>query len=163
TIGIIIPPGFRPGDSTDLVVHFHGHSNHVDRVIDSFHLAEQLNKSGRNAIFLVPQGPFDAADSNCGKMDDPGGFEAMVNEVVGYLHDEGKIPTTDVGHIAVTAHSGGYLAASAVVARGGLADHITDVLLFDASYGGLENFADWCKPAGNRRFISIFTAHLADE
>jgi hypothetical protein len=35
------------------------------------------------------------------------------------------------------------------------------VLLFDASYGGLENYADWIKLGGDRRLVSIFTAHLA--
>ena len=43
-----------------------------------------------------------------------------------------------VGHITLTAHSGGYNAVSEIAAKGGLSDHITDVLLFDASYGGLD-------------------------
>jgi hypothetical protein len=161
TIGIVIPRTFVPGDSVDLVVHFHGHRNYVENVLDEYHLPEQLVDSGKNAILIVPQGPKDVPDSNFGKMDDAGGFEAMVREVVSFLHDEKKIPTTKIGHVVVTAHSGGYNAVSAICARGGLRDEITDVLLFDASYGGLENYADWIKLGGDRRLVSIFTAHLA--
>jgi hypothetical protein len=100
-------------------------------------------------------------DSGFGKMEDAGGFEAMVREVVEFLHREKKIHSTDIGHITLTAHSGGYNAVSAIVANGGLNDHITDVLLFDASYGGLERYADWISAGKNRRLVSIFTAHLA--
>ncbi|MFH0794561.1 MAG: hypothetical protein V2A74_11080, partial [bacterium] len=42
-------------------------------------------------------------------------------------------------------------------------DHIRDVLLFDATYGQLESYANWCALDGGRRLISIFTQHLADE
>jgi hypothetical protein len=161
TVGIVIPRSFKPSKQLDLIVHFHGHSNYLASVLDNYHLAAEVVASGRNAILIVPQGPREAADSNFGKMEDAGGFEAMVRDVVKYLHDEKKIPTTDIGKITITAHSGGYNAASAVIAVGGLSDHITDVLLFDASYGNLERFADWIAAGKNRRLISIFTAHLA--
>ncbi len=161
TIAIVIPKQFRQSDAVDLVVHFHGHRNHVDQVLTEYDMIDQLQKSGRNAILLVPQGPYDAADSGFGKMEDAGGFEAMVREVVEFLYTQKKISSTDIGHIALTAHSGGYNAVSMICARGGLADHITDVLLFDASYGGLENYAHWIEQDHNRRLVSIFTAHLA--
>jgi hypothetical protein len=161
TIGIVIPKNFLPAEKVDLIVHFHGHNNYVANVLDTFHLAAEVVASGRNAILIVPQGPREAADSNFGKMEDAGGFEALVNDVVKFLYDEKKIPMRQIGRIIITAHSGGYKAASAVVAVGGLSDHITDVLLFDASYGGLERFADWIAAGKDRRLISIFTAHLA--
>jgi hypothetical protein len=161
TIGIVIPKSYKPGDRVDLVVHFHGHRNHVDNVLTKFQMVDQLGKSQRNAILIVPQGPRDAADSGFGAMEDAGGFEAMVREVIAFLHAEKKIQTTRVGHITLTAHSGGYNAVSAICAKGGLDDHITDVLLFDASYGGLERYADWIAVGKNRRLVSIFTAHLA--
>src|SRR5690348_4521788 len=161
TIGIVIPKSFKPGERVDLIVHFHGHRNHVDNVLTHYQMIEELAKSGRNAILLVPQGPLDVPDSGFGKMEDAGGFEAMVREVVEFLHNEKKIPTTEIGHITLTAHSGGYNAVSAICAKGGLTDHITDVLLFDSSYGGLENYANWIGAGKNRRLVSIFTAHLA--
>jgi|SRR5581483_3161571 len=161
TVGIVIPRTFKPGNSVDLIVHFHGHRNYVENVLDRYRLPDQVVASGCNAILIVPQGPKDAADSGFGRMEDQGGFEALMREIVDYLHDEKKIPTTTIGRVVLTSHSGGYNAVSAICARGGLRENITDVLLFDSSYGGLENYADWIKLDHDRRLVSIFTAHLA--
>jgi hypothetical protein len=170
TIGVVISHTFDPASrEIDLVIHFHGHANYVENVLDKYRLPEQLAASGkRSTILLVPQGPREVPDSNFGKLsEDAGALDALVDEVIKYLRDQKKIaPTATVGRIAITAHSGGYNAAGAVVARGAMkyADHITDVILFDATYGRLESFADWMKSGhGDRRLISIFTAHLAGE
>lgn len=168
TVGIIIPNGFKPAEQVDLVVHFHGHGNYVENCLDQFGLAAQLVKSGMNAILIVPQGPYMVSDSGSGKMEDENGFANLINEVVNYLHAEGKVSATTIGRIVLAGHSGGYKAMSLILHHGGMNDHITDVLLFDASYGGLEYFADWIAQKGkvqgsDRRLVSIFTQHLADE
>ena len=162
TVGLVIPAGFRPTQSTDFIVHFHGWGNHVSKVIEHHELAKQLFASGRNAILVVPQGPKDASDSGGGKLEEGGGFERLVREVAQFLKAEGKIPTERIGKIVLSAHSGGYNVTRASLERGGLGKNITDVLLFDASYGGLEVFADWGAQK-NHRLISLFTAHLASE
>jgi hypothetical protein len=59
-----------------------------------------------NAILIVPQGPREAADSSFGKMEDAGGFEKLVIDVVKFLHDEKKIPTTNIGHIVIKMSRG---------------------------------------------------------
>src|SRR6185369_2233826 len=64
TIGIVIPKTFKPADTLDLVVHFHGHRNYVENVIDKYRLPEQLIASGCNTILIVPQGPKDVPDSS---------------------------------------------------------------------------------------------------
>lgn len=161
TVGIVIPKSFKPSDRVDFIVHFHGHHNYVENVLDRYRLPDQVVASGSNAILVVPQGPKDAADSGFGRMEDPGGFEALITEIAAYLRDEKKIPTTTIGRVILTAHSGGYNAVSAICAHGGLSEHISDVLLFDSSYGGLEGYADWIAAGKNRRLVSIFTAHLA--
>jgi methylmalonyl-CoA mutase cobalamin-binding subunit len=164
TVGIVIPAGYRPGDTVDFVVHFHGHMNHVSNVLTKYKLPQQLVAAKVNAILLVPQGPTDAADSGGGKLElDPGGFAKLIDEVAAYLKAEGKIKTTTVGKIVLAAHSGGYKVTAAVLHHGGMAEHITDVLLLDASYGSLEWFADWCKAPPDHRLVSLFTDHLADE
>lgn len=163
TIGIFIPRTFKPTDTVDIVVHFHGWGNHVENVFNQFDLQNQMLKSGKNAILLVPQGPKDASDSGDGKMEDEGGFERMIREVVAYLNSEGKISTTNIGKIVIGGHSGGYKALGFICQHGGLRDNITDVICYDATYGQLEMFADWCKLGGDRRLISIFTEHLASE
>jgi hypothetical protein len=162
TVGIVIPAGYQPGDSVDYIVHFHGWDNHVSKVIKQYKLMEQLNTSKVNAILLVPQGPKDAQDSGGGKLEnDPGAFAKLIAEVTAYLNAEGKIHTTNVGKIALTAHSGGYQVTAAITHLGGMNDHITDVLLLDASYGSLPWFVDWCKADSSHRLVSLFTDHLA--
>ena len=164
TVGIFIPAGYVPGDTVDYVVHFHGHANHVSKVLEQYKLPEQLAGAKVNAILLVPQGPKDASDSGGGKLElDPGGFARHIDEVTAYLNAEGKIHTSKVGKIALSAHSGGYKVTAAILHHGGMEKNISDVLLLDASYGSLEWFADWCKADASHRLVSLFTDHLADE
>ena len=164
TVGIFIPAGYHPADSVDFVVHFHGWTNHVAAVLDHYELRQQLVQSGRNAILLTPQGPKDASDSSGGRLEkEPGAFQALLEEVTHYLLKAGKIRTNRIGHIVLSAHSGGYNVTSALLAQGGMRDRITDVLLFDASYGGLEGFSDWAGAGHGRRLVSLFTRHLAPE
>ena len=164
TVGIFIPAGYRPGKTVDYVVHFHGWSNHVASVLDHYALRQQMVESQRNAILLVPQGPKDATDSGGGKLEmEAGAFAALLNEVTAYLVQAGKIHTDHIGKIVLSTHSGGYRVTSAILRQGGLTEHITDVLLFDSSYGGLDNFVEWASHGSNRRLISLFTAHLAPE
>lgn len=164
TVGIFIPSGYQPGETVDYVVHFHGWGNHVASVLDHYALRRQMNASKRNAILLVPQGPKDAADSGGGRLElEPGAFEALIGEVTEYLRQTGKIHAARIGKIVLSTHSGGYRVTGAILAQGGLTDHITDVLLFDSSYGSLESFADWAAHSPHRRLISLFTDHLAPE
>ena len=163
TIGIFIPAGYKPGAEVDYVVHFHGWSNHVAGVLDHYELRRQFAASGRNAILLVPQGPKDAPDSSGGKLEsDPGAFEALLREVSQFLMEAGKIHTARIGRIALSTHSGGYLVTGAILRQTALRAHITDVLLFDSSYGELEAFAGWAAEK-HHRLVSIFTRHLAPE
>lgn len=164
TVGVFIPAGYRPSATVDFVVHFHGHLNNVANVLDRFALRSQFAASGLNAVLVVPQGPRDAADSGCGTLElEPGALKALLEEVAAFLRSEGKTTSTRIGRVALTAHSGGYKVAAAVLAHGGLESQITDVLLFDATYGSLERFAVWLAGRKGRRLVSIFTDHLAGE
>ncbi|HEY3782082.1 MAG TPA: hypothetical protein VGL56_13440 [Fimbriimonadaceae bacterium] len=120
--------------------------------------------SGLNAVLIVPQGPKDAPDSNDGKLQfDQGSLTALLNEALTFLAKEGRIsPTATLGQVALTAHSGGYLVTTYILDRKELYDKITDVILFDATYGGLPAFADYAATAGHR-LISICTEHLGHE
>ena len=164
TVGVFVPKTFKPGDTVDLVVHFHGHKNNVSNVFEQYKLPQQLVDSGVNAILIVPQGPKDAADSGDGKLElDPGGFERFVNEVVEFLVAEKKIESNKVGRIVLSAHSGGYKVTAAVLHHGGLASNISHVFLLDATYGSLEWFRDWCASDPKHAFVSLYTEHLLDE
>jgi hypothetical protein len=165
TVGVFIPKNFKPTAHINFVIHFHGWNNHVEHVFEQYNLAKQMQMSGLNAVLLVPQGPRDAPDSNDGKLqNDQGSLTAFVNEVISFLAKEGRISSkATLGHIALTAHSGGYLVTTYIVDRKELADKITDVILFDATYGGLPAFADYCAADKRRRLISICTEHLGHE
>jgi hypothetical protein len=165
TVGVFIPKNFKPGKKINFVVHFHGHNNHVQQVFEQYDLQRQMQLSGLNAVLLVPQGPRDVPDSTDGKLQyDQGSLTALLKEATAFLVKEGKTPAdTTLGHVALTAHSGGYLVTTYIVDRKELADKITDVILFDATYGGLPAFADYCAADPKRRLISICTEHLGHE
>ena len=161
TVGVFVPRGFVAGSSVDFVVHFHGHNNHVAQVFSQFDLEHEMDDSGLNAVLLVPQGPRDAADSGDGKLqNDPGSLERLLTEAMAFLVKEGKVPAgATVGKIALTTHSGGYLVTGSILGRHEMASSITDVLLFDSTYGQLESFSDWAAGPGHR-LVSICTDHL---
>jgi len=163
--GVFVPKGFKPTKSVNFVVHFHGWNNHVAQVFEQYDLARQMQMSGLNAVLLVPQGPRDAPDSNGGKLQyDKGSLTALLSESIAFLAKEGRVPQNSViGHIALTTHSGGYLVTTYIVDRKELADKITDIILFDSTYGGLPAFADYCATDPKRRLISICTEHLGHE
>ena len=165
TVGVFVPKNFHPTKSINFVVHFHGHNNHVQQVFEQFNLAHEMQMSWLNAVLMVPQGPRDVPDSTDGKLQyDKGSLTALLNEAIGFLEKEGRAPAGSVlGHVALTSHSGGYLVTTYIVDRKELADKITDVILFDSTYGGLPAFADYCAADKNHRLISICTEHLGHE
>jgi hypothetical protein len=159
SVGIFVPKGFRRMDKVDFVVHFHGWRHHVENTFNIYHLVPQFVDSGRNAVLVVPQGPYDAADSFDGKMEDENGFKRFVTDVRAALEKEGIIGAEPIGDIILSGHSGGYGAMSGITARGGMNDNIKEIFLFDALYAGTENFMAWFDHYPNRRIINIYTAH----
>jgi len=159
TVGIFVPKGFRRADKVDFVVHFHGWRNHVENVLSHYELPQQFAEAGRNAILVVPQGPYDAPDSSGGKLEDENGFKKFMVEVVAVLRKEGVIGSESIGEIVLCGHSGGYKVISAIVTRGGLEEKVKEVWLFDALYANTEQFMGWFKRFPERRMIVIYTLH----
>jgi len=161
TVGIFIPTTFKQTSATNFVVHFHGWNHRVPKVFEEYKLAPELVASKVNAILLVPQLPRDAPDSGGGKLElDQNGLRNLLTDVISYLQTQNKITSPEIGKVAITAHSGGYKTAAAVLHLGGLKDHITDCLLFDSSYGSLEYFTEWAAASPSHRLVSFFTKHL---
>lgn len=159
SVALFVPNGFHPGRKTDFVVHFHGWGNSIKRAFEHYDLAQQFTASKRNAILIVPQGPFEARDSFDGKMEDPGGFERLIKEAVATLKERGVIKSDEIGKIILSGHSGGYEAISSIVAWGGLTENIREVWLFDALYANTERFVVWFDHHPNGRFLDIYTDH----
>ena len=124
--------------------------------LSKYQLIEQFVASGRNAILIVPQGPFNAPDSFDGKLDDAGGFQRFMAEAMTTLKDHGVIKDQQIGKIILSGHSGGYEVISSIVAWGGLNENIREVWLFDALYGNTERFVVWFDHHKGR-FIDLYT------
>jgi hypothetical protein len=163
-VAIFIPSGYRKQDSVHYVVHFHGWNNTITGAMKTYEMREQFLAANKNAILILPEGPVNAPDSGGGKLEnDPGAFKKLMVEVTDFLAAEGKISTHKIGTILLSTHSGGYATVGGILKQGGLTEHITDVLLFDSTYGYLDAIADWAAKKHGRRLFSIFTEHLAPE
>jgi hypothetical protein len=160
TVGIFIPNGFRETGKIDFVVHFHGWQNNVEGVLKRYQLIEQLIASGRNAVLVVPQGPYNASDSFGGKLEDADGFARFMNDVQDTLRQKSALKNKDfaLGNIILSGHSGGYQVISSIVDHGGLTDHVKEVWLFDALYARTDRFLVWWDKS-HGRLIDLYTEH----
>lgn len=173
TVLVFVPHHHRPGPGGQihLVVHFHGHNSTAERAIAAHQLREQLFDSKQNAILVVPELAVLAPDSSAGKLETPGAFGRLIDDVLATLAGRearnalGKSAPgsgSTPGRICISAHSGGYHAAACAIRAGGVKVH--EVYLFDALYADTEVFRDWViagrgKPMSSRhKLVSYFTA-----
>jgi hypothetical protein len=160
TVAIFIPRNFQENDKIDFVVHFHGWNNNVEGVLKKYQLIEQLIASGRNAVLIVPQGPYNASDSFGGKLEDPDGFRRFMKDVQDILRQKSALKNKEftLGNIILSGHSGGYQVISSIVDHGGLTDHVKEVWLFDALYARTDKFLAWWDKS-HGRLIDLYTEH----
>jgi hypothetical protein len=159
------------GGAVSFVVHFHGHNSTAERATVAHQLREQLFDSKQNAILVVPELAVLTPDSAAGKLEIPGAFARMLEDVLATLEQrEARVALGDSapgalavpGRVCVSAHSGGYHAAACAIRAGGANVH--EVWLFDALYADTDVFRDWViagrgKPMGSRhKLVSYFTA-----
>lgn len=148
TVLVFVPRSFQVerGGSVPMLVHFHGHHTTAAKAIVAHELREQLVDSRQNAILVVPQGPVDAADSSAGKLEAPGAFARMLDEMLRVLtsaeahHALGR-RALHPGTVCLSAHSGGFHAAACCARVGGV--EVNEIYLFDALYADLAVFRDW--------------------
>ncbi len=138
----------------DVITHFHGHNAHLSEVLETMRLREQVSASGRDAILIVPQGPYEAADSDFGRLDEPGGHAALVTDAIGLAFRDEQLDVSIKGQVALTAHSGGYNVVANVIEDGGM--HVDVVHLFDALYAREDTFYDFAMAGGTLR--SVYTS-----
>jgi hypothetical protein len=153
-----IPAHFKPAKPFELVFWFHGWYNHIDSATAYFRLLEQFDASGRNAVFVFPEGPKNAPDSYGGKLEQPGVFDALVQEVLISLQHQKilkqkQLPFAKDLEITLAGHSGAYRVISKIIAHA----KIQEIFLFDALYGGNENYIKWMAASDKHRFINIYT------
>ncbi len=150
-----VPKNFKPKKKINLVVYFHGWYNNVDSSNKQFKLSEQFEKSGVDAILVMPEGPKNAPDSFGGKLEEKNVFKNFCDELIGKL----SAPFNhkfEIDKIILAGHSGAYRVISFILLHGGLNDNIHSVILFDGLYGQTEKYSYWLDHyRGN--FINIFT------
>ena len=165
--GVFVPDHYRVDKTIDLIVFLRGYdikrpkaatgvaeywNSPCHPVLKSFLLREEVNKSGKNVILVVPPlGPF----AEAGKLEDEGGLRAFLDRVSDGLWRSGphadlpQVPK--VRHLILGAHSGGgaplrRLARARVVLRDAASDGanllelvrglgFAELGLFEAAYG----------------------------
>lgn len=161
TVGLFIPRGYHRTAKVNVLVYLHGWSNHVSKAIAEYKLREQIAASGKNIILIFPEGPRDAQDSGCGKLEDKDGLKNLVEESLAKLHAANKIDKPELGQVLIAGHSGAYKGLACCADHGGLDAELTGVCLLDSSYGNLDMFVDWLHRHPQGAFFSIFTDHLS--
>ncbi|HTH36230.1 MAG TPA: alpha/beta hydrolase [Xanthobacteraceae bacterium] len=161
-----IPQGFDPNRPAVMVVFFHGHGATLARdVRDRQRLPEQISAAGLNAVLVAPQFAVDAADSSAGKFWEAGGFKRFLDEaskkLAGLYGDQRSTMAFANMPIVLVAYSGGFGPTLSVLARGGANQRIRGLVLLDALYAGIDEFADWIAEHRSTFFISSYTPHTA--
>jgi hypothetical protein len=147
-VRIFVPDDLRDVGVQDLVVHFHGHNTDLDATLAAHRYEQHLCASGVNGILVVPQGPVQTASGNFGKLMDPGGLAALVQQVMVVLYREGSIVSPQLGELVLTAHSGGYVAVATNLDPAINALPVAHVHLYDAIYGFASRFVDYVEAGG---------------
>ena len=161
-----IPQGFDPNRPAVMVVFFHGHGATLERdVRDRQRLPDQISTAGLNAVLVAPQFAVDAADSSAGKFWEPDGFKHFLDETAGKLAtlygDQRSAAAFANMPIVLVAYSGGFGPTLSVLSRGGAEARIRGLVLLDALYAGIDQFADWIADHRSTFFVSSYTPHTA--
>jgi hypothetical protein len=112
-VHLFVPADWRERDAQDVVLHFHGHNTTIDRDgAQRIATASSSTPAAPNAILIVPQGPVQAASGDFGKLAEPAGTAALLDEVLIALYRAGVVTRPVLGQVTLTAHSGGYVATA---------------------------------------------------
>jgi beta-lactamase class A len=160
---VFVPDRFKEDSAgAKLLIHFHGHMNDNLGVLERFRMIESLLQERINAILIIPQGPYRSRDSFGGKMEDEKGLQRLVEDVMSMLVQDKIVSTSRVSQLILSAHSGGYHPLAYSLEKGGMADQVSQVFLFDALYAQQEFFRKWLE-GGKGVMRGAFTDHLAKE
>ena len=142
-VGVFVPKGFQPGRKIDLVYYFHGNFETIASAPAKFELYRQFAESGVNALLILPETAFNAPDNFGGKLEEPGGFQRLVEEVTAYINGSGIGADSRPGSIVLTGHSGAHRVMAKILELGEFPWKIREVILFDALFAEVEAFAAW--------------------
>ena len=155
---IITPKNFHAGAKADMIFWFHGWNNNIDSALVRYGLSRQFAESKINAVLVLAETAKDAPDSYGGKLEQPGTFHKLVNDVLKKLYGE-KIVSRNcsVGNVILAGHSGAYRVMAGILQNGNVP--VNEVILFDALYANTDQFMNWLRADADHRFIDLYTDH----
>ena len=163
TTGVFVPANYKVGKTVDLILFLRGYdikrpktATSVDEywnspqhpTLKSFLFREEINKSGKNVILVVPTlGPF----SEVGKLKDKGGVQDFLDCILdGLWHDgphAGRAERPTIRHLILAAHSGGGVPLRQLAQNLGEVDawkgKLKECWGFDSIYGVRDKDADF--------------------
>jgi hypothetical protein len=153
---LIIPKHLQTTQKTDFIFWFHGWHNNIDTAADFYKLIKQFIASKRNAILVLAETAKDAPDSYGGKLEQPGMFKALVNDIMNELKKKGFVPyTAEPASILLAGHSGAFRVIAYILQNGQM--NVQEVFLFDALYSQVDKFLHWIYDDQSHHFIHWFT------
>ena len=155
---LVIPRHLNLTGRIDLIFWFHGWHNSIDSAADFYGLTRQMIASGRNAILVLAETAKNAPDSYGGKLERPGVFSSLVNDVMHALKKNRIVPDkTEPGNILLAGHSGAFRVIAYILKNGEM--QVQEVYLFDALYSQVDKFMQWLAENQQHHFIHWFTNH----
>ncbi len=154
---LVVPDKLRnEKDKVDIIFWFHGWRNNIDTALSYYHLASQFIASNRNAVLVLAEAAKNAPDSYGGKLEQPGVFKNLLEDVLTDLQRNKIISRTGkAGNIILAGHSGAYRVMAYILQNGGM--EVREVDLFDALYSETDKFMQWIKKDSLNKFIDIYT------
>lgn len=180
--GVFVPDKYRAGETADLVVFLRGYdikrpkaATSVEEywnsprhpVLKSFQFREEVNRSGKNVILVVPPlGPF----AEAGRLTEEGGLRTFLDRVLDGLWKDGPhaglARAPKLRHLILAAHSGGGVPLRRLAEAAGGDDDLKDKLKacwgFDSTYGVKDKDAEfWAGWAGKHpgTGVTIYYIH----
>lgn len=155
---LIIPEQLKATSKVDLIFWFHGWHNNIDTAATFFKLKKQFLASKRNAVLVLAETAKNAPDSYGGKLEQPGIFKGLVNDVMNELKKNSILqPAAKPGNIILAGHSGAFRVIAYILQNGQMP--VQEVFLFDALYSQVDKFVYWINQDKNHHFIHWFTNH----
>jgi hypothetical protein len=155
---MIIPKKLKTNKTVDLVFWFHGWRNNIDRAAEFYKLTRQFIASKRNAVLVLAETAKNSPDSYGGKLEQPGMFRLLTNDVMqalkagNYISDQIK-----PGNIVLAGHSGAFRVIAYILQNGEMP--VQEVFLFDALYAEVDKYQNWIELDRSHHFVHWFTNH----
>jgi len=132
-------PDYKGDQLDEIVVYLHGGSNSADESWNSNKVGEQFRKSGRKALFIVPESQRKGQDIPWKNLD----------ELIAYVKSQTGVNANK--KVTIMGHSRAYATLSEWLKY----EYVKEAILIDASYGSPDKFREWAKKEGKRLVIAV--------